>query len=165
MDPQLLLLLGAQGRRCHQRFRQSFPFSEQPVPARKRPTSTTGLPIGLHQPMPKQGLRLTQRHTISRNNTRSRDWRTLSRRTSGNKQVSAISHHRHGSQGHQTGRWRDSSFDQAACGGSLNGLGGLAVQHPQTALTAQGNPGNRKRETKGDAGSDHALAVMTEPPG
>ena len=150
MDPQLLLLLRVQGRSCHQRFRQSFPFSEQPVPARKRPTSTAGLPIGLHQPMPKQRLRLTKGHTISGEQDPIEGLVHLSRRTGGDEQIGAIGHHRHGSQGHQTSRWRDAAgFDQAACGGSLNGLGGLAVQHPQTALTAQGNPGNRERETKG----------------
>ena len=100
--------------------------------------------------MPKQRLRLTKGHTISGEQHPIEGLVDLSRRTSGDEQIGAISQHRHGSQGHQAGRWRDAAgFDQAACGGSLNGLGGLAVQHPQTALTAQGNPGNRERETKG----------------
>jgi len=65
VDPQLLLLLGAQGRRRHQRFRQSLPFRQQPVLPGQRPTSTARLPAGLHQPMPKQRLRLTKGHAIS----------------------------------------------------------------------------------------------------
>ena len=56
--------------------------------------------MGLHQPMPKQRLRLTQGHAISGEQHPIEGLVDLSRRTGGDEQIGAIGHHRHGSQGH-----------------------------------------------------------------
>tara|TARA_B100001939_G_scaffold287784_1_gene258448 strand:- start:1168 stop:1656 length:489 start_codon:yes stop_codon:yes gene_type:complete len=151
MDPELLLLRVAQFGRLLQRSWQVGPWRQQPMLPSKRPTSTAGLPIGLDESMPMQLFRLPKHHAIGGEQHTIEGLMHLSSRAGGDQQIGTISHHRNRRQGHQPGRWCDAAgFDQAAGGGPFDGLGGLTMQHPQAAFTAQRDPGDRERETKGE---------------